>query len=100
MTYNKEELKKMLSDTIKEYADRFVYADTDAIFVRNEMIISIYDCWYCYNVLLNGEEPPNRRDIVSDFDDKSTDAITKFMEKYNVHRLIVCEDGGIKIYTR
>lgn len=95
-----EECKKVLNDTMKEYADRFVYADTDSIIVRNEMIISIYDSMYCYSVKINGITPSNEYDICLEFDHTKTDEIIAFMERHNIHRLIVCEDGGIEIYTR
>lgn len=95
-----EECKKVLNDTMKEYADRFVYADTDSIIVRNEMIISIYDSMYCHSVKINGITPPNEYDICLEFDYTKTDEIIDFMKRHNIHRLIVCEDGGIEIYTR
>lgn len=96
---DKEEVKKILGDIIKEYSDRFLYADTDSIILRNEMIISIYDNMYMYDVKINGITPSNDFSICMEFTTVKKDEILDFMTKYNIHRLIVCEDGGIDIYT-
>lgn len=67
---------------------------------KNEMIISIYDCMYSYSVKINGVTPSNEYDICLEFGNTKTDKIIAFMKKHNIHRLIVCEDGAIEIYTR
>lgn len=74
--------------------------DMSTDITKNEMIISIYDCCYVSSALINGETPHNEYDIVMEFDNLHTNEIAEFMEKYNIHRLIVCEDGCIEIYTR
>lgn len=54
---------------------------------------------YGYNVKINGNTPSNKKAICLEYYNKK-DEIISFMEKHKIHRLIVCEDGDIEIYTR
>ena len=74
--------------------------DNDTDVEENEMIISIYDYMYTCSVKINGVTPSNEHDICFDFANTKTYEIMDFMKRHNIHRLIVCEDGGIEIYTR
>lgn len=67
---------------------------------KNEMIISLYDYFYSYSVKINGITQENDYDIALEYHYAEPDRIIEFMTKYNIHRLIVCEDGDINIYTR
>lgn len=63
----------------------------------NEMIISNYDCGYSYSVFVNGKRVEDEYFIFYDYDIVFKNALT-FKDYYKIRRLIICEDGDIKIY--
>lgn len=67
---------------------------------RNEMIISIYDNLCYVSVKINGDTIPNEYGICLEFDEARPYGIIDFMKRYNIHRLIVCENGDIDIFIQ